>query len=64
MISPLPLLFFGGNIRVYEEDGRDTIEVDDGIKFHSPTRCAQLVKVRAVFYQGWLVPISDVFISC
>ena len=50
MISPLPLLFFGGNIRVYQEDGRDTIEVDDGIKFHSPTRYAQLVKVRALFY--------------
>jgi len=44
MISPLPLLFFGGKIKVHQANGMDTIEIDDGIKFHSPLKYATLVK--------------------
>lgn len=43
MCSPYPLLFFGGKIRFHEDGGQDTIEVDDGIKFHSSLRTANLV---------------------
>ena len=46
MIAPYPLLFFGGEISVLQEDGHDMISVDDFIKFRSPTRIATLVKVR------------------
>lgn len=44
MIAPFPLLFFGGKITVHQENGHDTIEVDEWIKFHSPLKTAQLVK--------------------
>ena len=45
MVAPYPLLFFGGQIRVFQEEGHDMISVDDFIKFRSPTRIATLVKV-------------------
>ena len=45
MIAPFPLLFFGGDISVFMEEGYETVAVDDFIKFKSPTRIANLVKV-------------------
>lgn len=45
MIAPFPLLFFGGDISVFKEEGQETVAVDDFIKFKSPTRIANLVKV-------------------
>jgi len=45
MIAPFPLLFFGGEISVFVEEGYETVAVDDFIKFKSPTRIANLVKV-------------------
>lgn len=44
MIAPFPLLFFGGDITVFKEEGQETVAVDDFIKFKSPTRIANLVK--------------------
>ncbi|XP_078362233.1 ATP-dependent DNA/RNA helicase DHX36-like isoform X2 [Oculina patagonica] len=44
MIAPFPLLFFGGEISVFVEEGYETVAVDDFIKFKSPTRIANLVK--------------------
>ena len=49
MIAPFPLLFFGGDISVFMEEGFETVAVDDFIKFKSPTRIANLVKVCVVF---------------
>ena len=49
MIAPFPLLFFGGDISVFIEEGYETVAVDDFIKFKSPTRIANLVKVCVVF---------------
>ena len=46
MIAPFPLLFFGGDISVLMEEGHETVAVDEFIKFKSPTRIANLVKVR------------------
>jgi len=43
-IAPFPLLFFGGEISVFVEEGYETVAVDDFIKFKSPTRIANLVK--------------------
>ena len=48
MIAPFPLLFFGGEISVFVEEGYETVAVDDFIKFKSPTRTANLVKVGIV----------------
>ena len=48
MIAPFPLLFFGGDISVFEEEGHETVAVDEFIKFKSPTRIANLVKVSVV----------------
>ena len=48
MIAPFPLLFFGGEISVFVEEGYETVAVDDFIKFKSPTRIANLVKVCIV----------------
>ena len=45
MIAPFPLLFFGGDISVFVEEGFETVAVDGFIKFKSPTRIAHLVKV-------------------
>jgi len=44
MIAPFPLLFFGGDISVFMEEGHETVAVDEVIKFKSPTRIANLVK--------------------
>lgn len=49
MIAPFPLLFFGGDISVFMEEGYETVAVDDFIKFKSPKRIANLVKVCVVF---------------
>ena len=46
MIAPFPLLFFGGDISVLVEEGHETVAVDEFIKFKSPTKIANLVKVR------------------
>lgn len=45
MIALFPLLFFGGDISVLIEEGQETVAVDEFIKFKSPTRIANLVKV-------------------
>lgn len=44
MIAPFPLLFFGGEISVFVEEGYETVAIDDFIKFKSPNRIANLVK--------------------
>ena len=49
MIAPFPLLFFGGEISVFVEEGYETVAVDDFIKFKSPTRIANLVKVGIIW---------------
>mgnify|MGYP001796141170 CR=1 FL=1 len=49
MIAPYPLLFFGGSISVFQEEGHDMIAVDQFIKFKSPTRTATLVKVYILY---------------
>ena len=48
MIAPFPLLFFGGDISVFMEEGYETVAVDEFIKFKSPTRIANLVKVGII----------------
>ena len=49
MIAPFPLLFFGGEISVFVEEGYETVAIDDFIKFKSPNRIANLVKVSIIF---------------
>ncbi len=46
MITPFPLLFFGGDISVQMDEGQETIAVDSWIIFQAPTRTAELVKVQ------------------
>ena len=48
MISPFPLLFFGGELTVCDDQGHDTIQVDTWIRFHAPTRIAEMVKVSFI----------------
>ena len=48
MIAPFPLLFFGGEISVFVEEGYETVAIDDFIKFKSPNRIANLVKVSFI----------------
>ena len=45
LISPLPLLFFGGDIAVGKDGSQDTIAVDDWIVFQASPQIAELVKV-------------------
>lgn len=45
MISPYPLLFFGGEISVLVEEGHEIIAVDEFIRFRSPRKIANIVKV-------------------
>ena len=45
MIPPYPLLFFGGDITVMEDEGQEVIAVDEWIKFQAPRKIAELVKV-------------------
>ncbi len=45
MVEPYPLLFFGGKVQSYEEDGVNVIAMDGLAKFHAPARIAQLVQV-------------------
>ena len=52
MIAPFPLLFFGGEISVFVEEGFETVAVDDFIKFKSPTRIANLVKVGNICWSS------------
>ena len=47
MVSPFPLLFFGGNISTSREDFQDLIQVDDWIKFQASPRIAKLVQVSS-----------------
>ncbi|KAK2193777.1 hypothetical protein NP493_5g02083 [Ridgeia piscesae] len=44
MVSPYPLLFFGGNIHVTQEGGVDCVIIDGWIKFRANKRIARLVK--------------------
>ena len=46
MITPFPLLFFGGNISVDRDGDQQIIAVDRWIKFQAPHRIAMLVKVQ------------------
>lgn len=57
MIAPFPLLFFGGDITVFKEEGQETVAVDNFIKFKSPTRIANLVKV-SVWIVGSMVVVQ------
>ena len=52
MIAPFPLLFFGGDISVLIEEGQETVAVDEFIKFKSPTRIANLVKVGVLWHKS------------
>eukprot|EP00794_Sanderia_malayensis_P015883 gene15883-17483_t len=54
MISPLPLLFFGGKISTTREDFQNIIKVDDWIKFQASNRIAKLVKELRVKLDDWL----------
>ena len=45
MITPFPLLFFGGKISVDRDGDQQIIAVDDWIKFQAPHHIAKLVKV-------------------
>ncbi len=45
VISPFPLLFFGGDISVTRDGDQENIAVDDWIKFQAPAHLAQMVKV-------------------
>ncbi|CAL1527826.1 unnamed protein product [Lymnaea stagnalis] len=44
MVSPYPLLFFGGEIKILKEGGMDLVSVDDWVKFKASASTAQLVK--------------------
>ncbi|KAK6966184.1 ATP-dependent RNA helicase DHX36, partial [Biomphalaria glabrata] len=44
MVSPYPLLFFGGDIKIIKNDGQEMISVDDWIQFRASASVAQLVK--------------------
>ena len=46
VVSPLPLLFFGGDIAAGRDRDQETITVDKWIVFQAPLRIAELVKVR------------------
>ena len=50
MIPPYPLLFFGGDISVKEDEGQEIIAVDNWIKFQAPKKIAELVKVQCTMY--------------
>eukprot|EP00111_Clytia_hemisphaerica_P005132 TCONS_00014777-protein len=54
VVTPFALLFFGGTITFKQEEGMDTICVDDIIKFHSPLKIANLVKRLRVELDGLL----------
>lgn len=43
MVEPYPLLFCGGKISWKEEEGHETVYVDDDIKFHCSQETADLV---------------------
>ncbi|KAJ8032843.1 ATP-dependent RNA helicase DHX36 [Holothuria leucospilota] len=43
-IDPYPLLFFGGDISLINDDGHETICIDNNIRFHAPFETANLVK--------------------
>ena len=49
MISPFPLVFFGGKISIGREDFQNVIKVDDWIKFQASPNIAKLVKVSISF---------------
>ncbi|XP_019627907.1 PREDICTED: ATP-dependent RNA helicase DHX36-like [Branchiostoma belcheri] len=44
MISPYPLLFFGGDITIQKDGNQETVAVDNWIIFRAATRTAKLVK--------------------
>ena len=44
MVSPYPLLFFGGQINVTKEDKQELVTVDEWIKFKAAASTAQLVR--------------------
>jgi ATP-dependent RNA helicase DHX36 len=54
MIPPYPLLFFGGDISMLEDEGQEVIAVDHWIKFQAPRKIAELVKV-SVYRQVGLI---------
>ncbi|GFO08215.1 hypothetical protein PoB_003472000 [Plakobranchus ocellatus] len=44
MVSPYPLLFFGGEIQILQEEGMELVSVDNWVKFKASSSTAQLVK--------------------
>lgn len=44
MVSPYPLLFFGGEIQIVKEEGTELVSVDNWVKFKSDRSTATLVK--------------------
>lgn len=49
MIHPLPLLFFGHNLDMYNEKGKTIIELSNLIRFAVSSSTASLIKVRISF---------------
>lgn len=47
LITPFPLLFFGGNISVQRDQDQETIAVDDWIIFQAAQHTAKLVQVSS-----------------
>lgn len=46
MVYPLPLLFFGENLRFYREDGREKVAVGKHLHFRCKHSIANIVQVR------------------
>lgn len=44
MASPLPLIFFGGQLKFVKEDGFDIVKVDETIRFHCRKNIFELIE--------------------
>lgn len=64
MIPPYPLLFFGGEVSVQEEEGQEIIAVDHWIKFQAPKKIAELVKVHCMCTHPHLYVLYTLLCLC
>ena len=68
MIPPYPLLFFGGDISMLEDEGQEVIAVDHWIKFQAPKKIAELVKVCVYqcvdLIRGFYTKHLKLYINC
>lgn len=51
-MSPYPLLFFGGDIGTFKDEGQDMISVDDWIQFKASPDVASTVHVSLLLFQS------------